>query len=93
MIKLLLFSGPCSFASFLAVAGDGALQAIRLVRTLQNGGVVCFVCLDAVDTAAKSRVLEAIQTAHALEPVQVHHDVVMSESVLDKACEWLSRGL
>lgn len=82
MIKLLHFAGPCSFATFLAVAGDGVLPAVRVVRTFERGRVVCFLDMAALDDATCVAVRDAIRAAHAVEPVKLDHDVAMAPAVL-----------
>lgn len=82
MMKLLHFSGPCSFATFLATAGDGILQVVRFVRTLEKGEVVCFLDLTPLDDAGRAAVGYAIGSAHAVEPVRLDHDVTMTPATL-----------
>jgi hypothetical protein len=82
MIKLLHFSGPCSFATFLAAAGDGILPVVRFVRIFEHGGVVCFLDLASIEDAQRLAVRDAVQAAHAVEPVRLDHDVAMAPTVL-----------
>jgi hypothetical protein len=90
MIKLLHFSGPCSFATFLASAGDAVLPAIKLVRSFEYGGVVCFIAFEPHDAALRAAIGNAIQTAHAVEPVRIDYETVMSSVVMGFLCGWLT---
>lgn len=82
MIKLLRFSGTCSFATFLATAGEGTLPAVRFVRGFEDGSVACFLGLDGLDDRSRLALNDALQAAHAVEPVTLDHDVEMSPAVL-----------
>jgi hypothetical protein len=82
MIKLLLFSGTCSFATFLAAVGERILPIVRFVRVFEHGGVVCFLDLAALDDAGRDTVRDAVQAAHAVEPITLDHDVAMAPAVL-----------
>lgn len=90
MITLLHFSGPCSFAAFLAAVGDTALQAVKFVRGYENGGVACFLDNAALDETARALVRSAVRAAHAVEPVRLDHDVEMSAAILAFVTDRLS---
>jgi hypothetical protein len=81
-IKLLHFSGPCSFATFVAAVGEEVLPAIRFVRCFQDGGVMCGVNMSTVDDRHWAVVCDAVQKAHTVEPVRVHHDLQMSNAAI-----------
>lgn len=82
MTKLLHFSGPCSFATFLGTVGDACLVAVQFVRCFEDAGVVCGISMDGLDEQNRQAVLHAIQVAHAIEPVKIHHDVRMSAAAV-----------
>lgn len=82
MIKLLAFEGPCSFATFLASAGENILPFVRLVRCFDNQSVVCFVDLEQLNESSRCAVLNAVQIAHVVEPIKLDHDVEMNPLVL-----------
>lgn len=90
MLKLLHFSGPCSFATFLGNVGDSCLVAVRFVRCFEDAGVVCGVSMDALDEHHRDAVMHAIQMAHSIEPVKIHHDIRMSDTAVDLLVTHLS---
>lgn len=91
MIKLLHFSGPCSFATFLSAAGEATLPAMRFVRVFENAGVVCFLDTAALDDRSRVAVRDAIREAHAVEPVRLDHDVAMAPAVLAVVVDRLAK--
>jgi hypothetical protein len=83
MIKLLHFSGPCSFATFVATLGEAHLNALVLVHSFDRGNVVCLLDMSRLDEPGRVSLQESIAKAHSVEPVTHEHDVAMSARALE----------